>query len=167
MWNCRSIPICLTNMLKQIVWIPGPLPLDCIASLHTSSRSTEVPHSIPSRPEAPTHLGVSSTPQPRKREPARGSAPHCRRRQDDTFLFKTRSWTSQKRGGWCGYQVPFPYIVSPHYTQVQGQQRYLTPFREDPKHRPTSVCPPHHNHTRENLPGAPPHNGYNRLWFLG
>ena len=25
--------------------------------------------------------------------------------------------------------------------------------------QPTSVCPPHHNHTRENLPGAPPHIG--------
>ena len=52
----------------------------------------------------------------------------------------------------CGYQVPFPWIVPPHYTQVQGRQRSLTPFREDPRHRPTSVCPPHHNHTRENVP---------------
>ena len=41
------------------MWIPGPLPLDCTASLHTSSRSTEVPHSVPWRLEEPTHLGVS------------------------------------------------------------------------------------------------------------
>ena len=59
---------------------------------------------------------------------------------------------------WCGYQVTFPWIVPPHYTRVQGHQRSLTPFRADPRRRPTSVCPPHHNHTRENLPGAPPHS---------
>ena len=61
-----------------VVRIPGYVPLDCTASLHTSSRSPEVPHSVPCRPEAPTHLGVSSTPQSHKREPARGSAPLCR-----------------------------------------------------------------------------------------
>ena len=36
------------------LWIPGPLPLDCTTSLHTSSRSPEVPHSVPWRHEAPT-----------------------------------------------------------------------------------------------------------------
>ena len=36
----------------------------------------------------------------------------------------------------CGYQAPFPWIVIPHCTQVQGHQRYLTPFREDTRHRP-------------------------------
>ena len=29
----------------------------------------------------------------------------------------------------------------------------------------TSVCPPHHNHTRENLPGAPPHFGVDTFTF--
>ena len=49
-------------------------------------------------------------------------------------------------------------IVRPHYhcTQVQPHPRSVTPFRVDPRYRPTSVCPPHHNHTREILPGAPP-----------
>ena len=40
--------------------------------------------------------------------------------------------------------------------KVQGHHRSLTPFREDPRHRPTwGGCPPHHNHTRESLPGRP------------
>ena len=55
---------------------------------------------------------------------------------------------------------PSPNIVPPHYTHVQGQQGFLTPFREDSRHRPTSVCPPHLKPTRENhLPGAPPRIG--------
>ena len=61
------------------LWIPGPLPLDSTASLHTSSRSQEVPQ---------------------------------------------------------------------------------TPFRADPRYRPTSVRPPRHNHKRENPRiGAAPHLG--------
>ena len=48
-------------------------------------------------------------------------------------------------------QVPLSYIVSPHYTQVQGHQKSLTPFREGPRYRLTSACPPQHNHTIENL----------------
>ena len=41
---------------RGVMWIPGPLPLDCTASLSlpTSSRSPEAPHSVPSRHEAPT-----------------------------------------------------------------------------------------------------------------
>ena len=59
----------------------------------------------------------------------------------------------------CGYQAPFPWIVPPYYPQVQGQHRCLTPFPEDSRHQPTSVCPPHHDHMRENLPRAPPDIG--------
>ena len=65
---------------KYYMWISGPLPLDCTASLHTSSRSPKVCNSVPCRPEVSTHLGVSSTPQPHKREPARDTASQwCRR----------------------------------------------------------------------------------------
>ena len=49
-------------------------------------------------------------------------------------------------------------IIILRSTQVQGHQRSLTSFRVDPRHQTTSVCPPHHNHTRENLPGPPPHS---------
>ena len=41
--------------------------LDCTASVQ-SSRSSEMPHSVPCRPEAATQLGVSSTPQPTTQE---------------------------------------------------------------------------------------------------
>ena len=57
--------------------VTRPLPLDYTASLHTSPTPPEVLHSVRLGSEAPAHLGVSSTPQPRKREPARGSTPHC------------------------------------------------------------------------------------------
>ena len=75
-----TLPYKSPNLMSTL-WIPGPLPLDFTASLlHTSSRSPELPYT-PFR-EDPRHrpyLGVSSTPQPHivKREPARGSAPHC------------------------------------------------------------------------------------------
>ena len=65
----------------QQLWISGPVPLDSTALLHTRSRSPEVPDSIPCRPEVPTHLGVSSTPQSHKKDPAMGTASHRRRRQ--------------------------------------------------------------------------------------
>ena len=56
------------------MWIPGLLPLDSTASLHTSSRSSEVPQT-PLRADSryrPT--SVSSTPPPHEREPVRGIA---------------------------------------------------------------------------------------------
>ena len=71
------VELLLFYFIFSPLWIPGPLPLDCTASLHTSPRLPEVPHSA----------------------------------------------------------------------------------REDPRHRPTWVCPPDHNHTRENLPRAPLHIG--------
>ena len=47
----------------------------------------------------------------------------------------------------------YPEIVRPHCTQVQGPPfRFVTTRRTNP---PPCVCPPHQNHTRESLPGAP------------
>ena len=62
--------------LKRCVWVPGPPPPECTASLslHTSSRSPRVCHSVPCRPDVPTHLGVVS-PYPHKRE-LPGAPPH-------------------------------------------------------------------------------------------
>ena len=51
--------------------------------------------------------------------------------------------------GCCGHQVPFPYIVPPRLrTSSTSPEVSQTPFRADPRYRPTSLCPPHHNHTR-------------------
>ena len=94
------------------MWIPGHLPLDCTASLHTSSRSPKVCQSVPSRPEVPTHLDVSSTPQPHKRKPARGTAPHWRR--EPTRMKETKPATPMWGGAlgrfclvwlWCGGHI--------------------------------------------------------------
>ena len=63
---------------KQVeLCIPGPLPLACTASLHPSSRSPKVCHSVPCTPEVPTPPGAYSAPQPHQREPAcPGRPPH-------------------------------------------------------------------------------------------
>ena len=34
----------------------------------------------------------------------------------------------------------------PQYTSSRSHPRSVTPFRVDPRYRPTSVCTPHHNH---------------------
>ena len=56
----------------------SPSPRQCLPPhyIHTSTRSPRVVHFVPCRPEVPTPLGVSSTQQKQKREPARGTAAH-------------------------------------------------------------------------------------------
>ena len=46
-------------------------------------------------------------------------------------------------------------MVPPHSTRLQSHPRTVTLFGVDPRHQPTSACPPHRYHTREKLPGAP------------
>ena len=65
--------VCCSEMM------PGPLPRDSTASQLRGH--PKVCRSVRYGPEAATHLDVSSTP-PHKREPARGIAPHRRRRQE-------------------------------------------------------------------------------------
>ena len=65
-----------------------------------------------------------------------------------------------KEGGDVDTRSPSSPTLHHHIThngQVQGHSRSVTPLRVDPRYRPTLVCPAHHNHTRENIPGAPPH----------
>ena len=54
------------------------------------------------------------------------------------------------------YPLPLDSTASLH-TSSRSPEVLQTPFRADPRHRPTSAHPPDHNHVRENLLGAQPH----------
>ena len=61
--------------------VPRPLPLDCYRLIAHNSKVTQgLSLRFRVDPRYRPHLGVSSTPQPHKREPARNTAPRWRRR---------------------------------------------------------------------------------------
>ena len=54
-----------------------------------------------------------------------------------------------------GTRSPSPRLYRLITHKFKVTQGFVTPFRVNPRYRPTSVCPAHHNHTRENLASAP------------
>ena len=74
LYSAPCIPVLLAAAhLCSLMWIPGPVALDRTASVHKFKVTLKVCHSVPCRPEVPTHLGVHSTPQ---RENCPGAPPH-------------------------------------------------------------------------------------------
>ena len=101
-------------------------------------------HPINNVPGAPPHVGVIGL------DPKFFS----------TFLLSCAS--QKKREGRCRYcmdtRPPFPRVyrlITHKFKFTRGPSLRSV---KDRRHQPTSVCPPYQTHTRENLPGAPPHD---------